>query len=318
MKILNSIEEFPGELTSSDRFVAVTLGNFDGVHLGHKALFAVLERVKKKYDAVSVAFSFKPHPLEVLTGVCPPKLNTEKDKEALIKKMGADYLLHCPFTRELAALSPSEFVKKILIDGLNAKEVVVGYNYTFGDKGSGNAQTLVDLCAEYDCHVTVVPPVQTRLGVVSSTLIRSKVQAGEIEEASELLGYCYQLKGKVVKGLQLGRKLGFPTANIRLEPNMQLPKYGVYACYSAFEGRMVKSVVNVGLRPTINDNIEPTVESNLLNFSGNLYGKKMTVFFVEQLRPEQKFDGLEALKNQIAKDAQTAEKILNEKRVIKY
>ena len=133
-----------------------------------------------------------------------------------------------------------------------------------------------------------MPPVQTRLGVVSSTLIRSKVQAGEIEEASELLGYCYQLKGKVVKGLQLGRKLGFPTANIRLEPNMQLPKYGVYACYSAFEGRMVKSVVNVGLRPTINDNIEPTVESNLLNFSGNLYGKKMTVFFVEQLRPEQK------------------------------
>ena len=318
MKILNSIEEFPGELINSNQFVAVTLGNFDGVHLGHKALFSVLERVKKKHDAVSVAFSFKPHPLEVLTGVCPPKLNTEKDKEALIKKMGVDYLLHCPFTKDLAALSPAEFVRKILIDGLNAKEVVVGYNYTFGDKGSGNAQTMVDLCAEYDCHVTVVPPVQTRLGVVSSTLIRSKVQAGEIEDASELLGYCYQLKGKVVKGLQLGRKLGFPTANIRLEPNMQLPKYGVYACYSAFEGRMVKSVVNVGLRPTINDNIEPTVESNLLNFRGDLYGKKMTVFFVEQLRPEQKFDGLEALKNQIAKDAQTAEKILDEKRVIKY
>lgn len=318
MKILNSIDEFPSDLRNTDKFVAVTLGNFDGVHVGHKALFAVMERETKKHDGVAVAFSFKPHPLEVLTGVCPKKLNTEKDKEILISKMGADYLINFPFSIEAAKQSPADFVREVLIEGLNAKEVVVGYNYTFGNKGMGNAQMLTELCREYDCHVTVVPQVQTRLGVVSSTLIREKVAAGEIEAASELLGYCYQLKGKVVKGLQLGRKLGFPTANIRLEENMQLPQYGVYACYSAFEGRMVKSVVNVGLRPTINNNVEPTVESNLLNFTGNLYGKKMTVFFVEKIREEQKFDGLDALKKQIAKDAKTAEQILSEKRVIKF
>lgn len=318
MKVLNGIEEFPAEIINSNRFVAVVLGNFDGVHVGHKALFSVMEREVKKHDGVAVAFSFKPHPLEVLKGECPKKLNTEKDKEILIGKMGADYLLNFPFSKDAAAQSPADFVREVLIEGLNAKEVVVGYNYTFGDKGRGNAQMLVELCAQYDCHVSVVPKVETRLGVASSTLIRQKVAAGEIEAASELLGYCYQLKGKVVKGLQLGRKLGFPTANVKVDPDMQLPEYGVYACYSAFEGRMVKSVVNVGLRPTINNNIEPTVESNLLNFTGNLYGKKMTVFFVEKIRSEQKFDGLEALKSQIAKDAKTAEQILSEKRVVKF
>ena len=318
MIVLNSLQEFPAELRNTDRFVAVTLGNFDGVHVGHKALFSVMEREAKKHYGIGVAFSFKPHPQEVLTGVGPKKLNTEKDKEQIIHKLGADYLLNFPFNRTVAAQSPEDFVREVLIEGLNAKEVVVGYNYTFGDRGVGTAKILEELCAFYDCHVTVVPQVQTRLGVVSSTLIRRKIAAGDIAAANELLGYNYQLKGKVVKGLQLGRKLGFPTANVRLEEDMQLPEYGVYACYSAFEGRMVKSVVNVGLRPTINNNVEPTVESNLLNFTGNLYGKKMTVFFVEKIRSEEKFDGLDALKRQIAKDAKTAEAILAEKKVVKF
>lgn len=318
MKILNGIEEFPSEIINANMFVTVVLGNFDGVHMGHRALFSVMEREVKKHNGIAVAFSFKPHPLEVLTGHCPPKLNTEKDKEKLIAKMGTDYLVNFPFSKEAAAQSPADFVREYLIEGLNAKEVIVGYNYTFGNKGSGNAQMLKELCAEYDCHVTVVPKVETRLGTASSTLIRSLIATGEIEEANELLGYSYQLKGKVVKGLQLGRKLGFPTANVKVETNMQLPEYGVYACYSAFEGRMVKSVVNVGLRPTINNNVVPTVESNLLNFNENLYGKTMTVFFVEKIRSEQKFDGLEALKTQIAKDAQRADEILEVQKVVKF
>lgn len=318
MKILNSIEEFPKEIINSNRFVAVALGNFDGVHMGHRALFSVMEREVKKHNGVAVAFSFKPHPMEVLTGHCPPKLNTEKDKEKLIAKMGTDYLVNFPFTKEAAAQSPADFVKEYLIDGLNAKEVVVGYNYTFGNRGSGNAEMLKELCAKYDCHVTIIPKVETRLGVASSTLIRSQIATGDIEDANELLGYSYQLKGKVVKGLQLGRKLGFPTANVKVDADMQLPEYGVYACYSAFDGRMVKSVVNVGLRPTVKNNVVPTVESNLLHFDEDLYGKMITVFFVEKIRSEQKFDGLDALKAQIAKDAQKADEILSEKRVVKF
>lgn len=312
MKVINKISDFPEELRTENSFVVVALGNFDGVHIGHKTLLQTMVKAAKANQGVSVAFSFLPHPLAVLTGKSPNKLNTEIEKQQLIAELGVDYLLNFPFSKEAAKQSPQDFVEEFLMEGLNARQVVVGFNYTFGDQGKGNPALLQRLCAAHGCQVIVVPPVETRAGIVSSTLIRKEIDQGNILLANELLGYPYCLSGPIVRGRQLGRQLGFPTANVDVPEEMQLPAFGVYAAWAKCEGRVLQSVVNVGLRPTIDDNLTPTVEVNCLDFDEDIYGKEMSVHFVAEIRKEKKFDGLEALIAQISKDAITARNLLEQ------
>lgn len=310
MDILQSIKDFKQQ----DNYLAVTLGNFDGVHLGHQKLMRRAVEAAKRAGGYSLAFTFEPHPLAVLTGKQPQLLQSRTEKRRTISDMGLDYLLELPFTPELAALPPEDFVRQFLCpDGLHIDLLVVGFNFSFGAKGSGNTETLQKLGEAYGFQVEVMPAYQHCGSIVSSSWLRRLIAAGEIAMANCLLGREYTLSGEVVHGRQLGRQFfGFPTANILADENLLLA-YGVYAAWAECSGCRWPAVVNVGLRPTIAENIVPTIETHCLGVDQDLYGQQMRVHFVQEIRPERKFSSMELLREQIAADSRTAAEILGQK-----
>lgn len=308
MKILRSAAEFDQQAG----FVAVTLGNFDGVHLGHQQLLRRAAAAARENGGVALAFTFEPHPLAVLAKQPPRLLQSRAAKRRAIAELGLDYLLELPFTAELAAVPPRAFVRQFLAPaGLAADLLVVGFNFSFGAKGEGNAETLQKLGAELGLRVEVLPPFQWEGRVVSSSWLRRLIAGGEIAMANRLLGREYALAGEVVHGRQLGRNFfGFPTANILADASMLLPAFGVYAAWAECAGRVFPAVVNVGLRPTVAENVVPTIETHCLGVDCDFYGQQMRVRFVREIRPERKFASLELLREQIAADSRTAAEIL--------
>lgn len=308
MEILRSVEDFEQQ----NKFLAVTLGNFDGVHLGHQQLLRQAVEKAKENGGLSMAFTFEPHPLAVLSGRRPQLLQNRNEKRRAIAAYGLDYLLELPFTADLAVMQPEPFVEQFLGPrGLAADLLVVGFNFSFGAKGAGNSQTLQDLANVQGFLVEVVPPCQQDGDIVSSSWLRKLVAAGQIAKANQLLGREYALSGEVVHGRQLGRQFfGFPTANILAEADMLLPAFGVYAAFAECLGQTWPAVVNVGLRPTIAENIVPTIETHCLGADCDFYGQEMRVRFVQEIRPERKFASMELLREQIAADSETAAKIL--------
>lgn len=308
------------------RGCAVTIGNFDGVHRGHQALILRAIDSARSQGLPAVVITFEPHPLRVVLGDgAPPQLISLQHKLECFADLGVDLALVMPFTRETMALSPEDFVSRVLVESLNTRLLVVGYDYAFGKGRRGNAALLAEEGKRYGFSVEEFPAVQVDGGIVSSTRIRKALMAGDIAEATALLGRPHSVEGTVTRGMNRGgRLLGFPTANLRLDSDLLLPCTGVYAVLAEVnprqhslpgvcrgsEGLYLKGVANVGKNPTFGDEFL-RVETHLLDFHANIYDTPFRVHFIERLRDERKFNGVTELIDQIRRDAETAKQVLD-------
>lgn len=310
---------------------AIALGNFDGVHRGHQAVLqpalqrqvalagslAVSEPVpiRPSSRAYATAVTFTPHPREFFTGESRQLLTPLEEKAREFERLGLEQLVLLPFDRELARLTPEEFVQDILLRQLQATRISVGADFRFGRDRAGTAAELKAIAARYGCEVAIAPLQTQAAERISSSRIRTALQAGAISDANGWLGRPYALIGTVVRGQQLGRQLGFPTANLQLPADKFLPRYGVYAARVAF-GRDPRveptypAALNLGCRPTVNAGDAPLVEVHLLDWQGDLYGQDLAVSLSHFLRPEQHFASLETLQAQIHRDCATARQLL--------
>lgn len=312
MQIIQSLAALPADLHGG----AVAIGNFDGVHLGHRALVAEARRAAQGRAAASpvLAMSFEPHPRRFFMPDAPPfRLDGLAQKARLLAQAGADALLALPFDAAFAALGPQAFVADVLRRDLGAAHVVVGYDFTFGKGRAGDTAALHQLCAAPSIGggigVSVVQAQGDGAGAFSSSRIRALLQAGEPAAANVLLGRPWEIEGRVLHGDKRGRTIGFPTANVDMA-DFLVPKLGVYAVRTTLpDGRVIPGVANLGLRPTFGKD-KVALEVNLFDFAGDLYDQILRVAFIGFIRPEQKFAGLDALKAQIAADAAEARRIL--------
>jgi len=309
MQIIQDIETIKEPFQSA----VITIGNFDGVHIGHQALFhEVIERAEAM-DGTAIAMTFEPHPIRVIKqNGYPPLITLYEQKAELIEKAGIDVLICIPFTMDFAALSARTFVEEILIERIGMKAVIVGQDYTFGNRREGNVELLKQYGDEMGFEVIVAEWIQATDADnhrISSTAIRELVTEGAMKRAGKMLGRNYQIRGTVARGRDRGGKLlGIPTANLNLQDEL-CPKAGVYAVIVSYDGRRYPGVANIGYSPTFDDHVF-TVEAHILDFKKDIYGEKIMIDFVERLRGEIKFSGIDELIEQIDRDIVEARKIL--------
>lgn len=299
MEIITSLD---AELKNKYPATVIALGTFDGLHLGHTDVINTARDYAERNGLKLAVFTFSNHPLALIRpDLVPVRIISAEEKIKLLESFGVDYLINIPFTEDFAALSPDEFLDRLAC--FNYRCLVVGENFTYGFLGSGKTETLERSGRKNGFDVIVRPLVKMNGNVVSSTGIRNLIQAGHIEYANRMLGRAYSITGKIVHGEQRGRKLGFPTANIELvHGEMAVPAPGVYAVTASIEGRIYEGMGNIGNNPTFNDVEHARLEVNLFNFSGDLYGKTMSVQFHKYIRAEKKFSGVEELCRQIEED----------------
>lgn len=291
---------------------AVAIGNFDGVHLGHRKLIETAVAEARGLGGLAVVLTFNPHPLQLLAPDRFPGLLLDGEEKARqIARWGADLLVRCPFTPELAALEPRAFALEVLRERMRPQVVVVGFNFSFGRGGRGNPEMLEELGAEAGFRVLVLPPVAVDGETVSSSAIREALERGDVPRAARLLGYWPLLNGRVVSGEGRGRLLGFPTANLAVAPGVVLPAGGVYAARTEVDGRPYAVALNLGRRPTFGDGLPPTVEAFLLDFQGDLYGRWLRLEVRQRLRPERRFPDARALAEQLARDVEAVSRLIS-------
>lgn len=283
----------------------IALGFFDGVHLGHGALLRRAAEEAKKRGCESAVFTFDRPPKEVITGVPCPLINSPEDRAELVKRLyGIDEMLMVPFDDEMRTTPWDRFVTDILVGRYGAVHLVAGHDHHFGHKNQGSPELLREKCAELGLGCDIIPAVTIGGVTVSSTHIRKLLEEGDVETARAFLGHPHVLTQTVGHGRQLGRTIGIPTANLVAPPHVLLPRRGVYAAKITLpDGRAFGGVTNVGVRPTVNNGQDVTVEPWILDFDGDLYGQAIRVEFYHRLRDERKFDSLAALKSQIETDA---------------
>lgn len=281
----------------------VALGMFDGVHAGHRALLEKTVEAANAEHAIAAVYTFSNHPMEVLGGGVR-LLSDMRERNAIIRSLGIDELVSEPFTAEVASLSPEAYVNALL-ERWDVRELVVGYNYTCGERGAGTPETLTEIGKSRGFRVSVVQPVLYEGEPVSSTRIRIAVERGEMELAAAMLGRRYSFSGRVVKNKRIGRRIGFPTANIEADPLRVVPPDGVYASYAFVEGAAYRAVTNIGNNPTVNGE-KRTIETYIIDFDADIYGRELTVAFRFMIRGEILFSGIEELKEQIKKDVAIA------------
>lgn len=289
----------------------LTMGTFDGLHLGHLHVLDQLKHKSQQTGGQSVILTFWPHPKKVIGKGNIELLNTIEEKIDLFEKNKIDHLIILEFTKELASLTYQKFVQDILIDKLHIKNLIFGYDHRFGKNGEGTFNKLIPLSKHFNFELHKLDEV--RVGhAVSSTRIRHAISNGKVQEAAKMLGYPYQLKGKVIKGEQIGRKLGFPTANIDIScPYKLIPGNGVYACKAYINRTAIPAMMNIGVKPTINNKNERSIEVHLIDFSKNLYNSEVCVELIERIREEQKFPSLKELTIQLENDRIKTMEILN-------
>ena len=283
----------------------IALGFFDGVHLGHGALLRRAAEEAQKRGCESAVFTFDRPPKEVITGIPCPLINSPEDRAALVKRLyGIDEMLMVPFDDEMRTTPWDRFVTDILVGRCGAVHLVAGHDHHFGHKNQGSPELLKEKCAELGLGCDIIPAVTLDGVTVSSTHIRKLLEEGDVETARAFLGHPHVLTQTVGHGRQLGRTFGIPTANLVAPPHVLLPKRGVYAAKITLpDGRAFGGVTNVGVRPTVNNGQDVTVEPWILDFDGDLYGQAIRVEFFQRLRDERKFESLEALRSQIETDA---------------
>ena len=299
-------------LNNTDKYqnVVIALGNFDGVHLGHRELIKRTIEIAKLENGTPAVFTFDPHPMKVLQpDGCPPMLLTKEDKIRVLADLGVKLLIILPFSDSISNLSPEQFVKDILVEKLKVKAVVVGYNYNFGYKGAGDAYMLITLAEKCRFLTVVVEPVKCGDQEVSSTLVRQLLLAGNVADAARFLGYRPFVASWVVTGDQRGRQIGFPTANINLPEDVLFPATGVYAVKVEVLGRWYGGVANIGVKPTFNLNQPKNLEVHLFDFAEDIYGCKIKVEFISRIRREREFSSADELVKQIKTDLYKAQEI---------
>lgn len=285
----------------------VTLGNFDGIHLGHRKLIETVKMIGKEKDYQSVVFSFYPHPQIVLKKSNPiGMIFSRYEKKNRLEEIGIDLYIEYPFTKEFADISPEEFVEEILIKQLNTKIIVIGSNNRFGRQQKGNVQFLKEREKKWGLSVVEIPPVLYKDKIVSSTRVREELAKGNIKKVNELLNVPYIISGKILEGKKLGHTLGYPTANILSQENRLYPPNGVYITRTKWNNHFFRSVTNIGYNPTVNGK-EKVIETYVIDFNKNLYNEIIEIEFYQWLRKEQKFSNLEGLIKQMKKDVDSAE-----------
>ena len=309
MKVFNHLDQ----IIEPFKYAVITIGNFDGVHIGHQALFHEAIEKAETIGGTSVAMTFEPHPLRVMKpNNHPPLITLYEQKSELIERTGLDVLICVPFTLEFAALSAEQFVRDVLVQKIGMKAIVVGQDYSFGKNRQGDLDLLKSFGPEYGFEVIVAAWINSARALaerISSTKIRQLITDGRMEQAEKMLGRNYQIRGKVVRGRDRGGKvLGIPTANINLHDEL-CPKTGIYAVTVECEGQQHRGVANIGYSPTFDDH-EFTVEVHILDFSDNIYDKKIRVNFIKRIRDEIKFSNISELIDQIKLDIAAAHEIL--------
>ena len=294
----------------------VTIGTFDGVHLGHQAIFKEMRRLAKEVDGETVVVTFHPHPRQVLS-IGTERLRficSQEEKLKKIEEFGIDNVVVIPFTKEFASTPSDVFLKDYIVNNIHPAVIVVGYDHHFGKNRMGDYEMLSRMGEQYGFRTVQVEAQDVNEVAVSSTKIRNFLWTGNVKAANELLGYHYSVTGTVVMGNQIGRTLGFPTANLDIANEyLMINNPGVYACQTVIDGKVYNAMANTGLRPTIGDRADGDfiIEVNIFDFDGDLYGKTLKVWFIDRIRDEVKFNGLEALKQQLEQDRSTAKNILS-------
>ena len=298
MKIFHSINEF-----HSDKKTILTLGTFDGVHIGHAAILKKLTQNTADGEFESAVLTFFPHPRMVLQGKSDLKLlNTINEKIDLLEKIGIENLIIHPFDANFSQISAEEFVKTVLVDQLHIQKIIIGYDHRFGKNRTANIDDLTAFGLKYGFEVEQISAQEINDISISSTKIRTALEDGEINLANEYLGYSYFLSGTVVKGKQLGRTIGFPTANIELEEEYKLvPKNGVYIVAAEIDGKSVYGMMNIGFNPTVQGE-KRTIEVHFFDFDLDIYNRHILVAILQRIRSEEKFESVEFLKIQLGKD----------------
>lgn len=287
-----------------DRESVVTIGSFDGVHLGHQAILQQVIDKAKRSNSLAVAMTFEPQPQEYFSAeTAPPRLMRLREKIEALLDFGMDIVVCLRFNHDLRSLTATQFVQNILVDGVNAKHLIVGDDFRFGCDRKGDFASLVTMGKQLGFSVQNTQTVELHKQRVSSTLVRQLLMQSDFDRVSDLLGRPFSINGKVTYGQQLGRKLGFPTANVNLN-RFRAPLTGVYAVWVDIEGngRRIKGAANVGVRPTIGDMVKPILEVHLLDFDQQIYGQRISVEFVHKIRDEQQFTNLDDLAESISDD----------------
>ncbi len=279
----------------------VTIGNFDGLHKGHQVLIKKAVDYGKENNMKSVVFTFENHPANYFASNSIKNIISNKEKIRRLRKLGVDIIISIPFDEYMTKISAEEFVKNILVNKLGVEKVIVGYDFTYARNKEGNTDLLKILAKKHKFELEVIKPIKIDGTRVSSTYIRSLVSKGNVSDVKKYLGYNYEIEGKVIKCRQLGRTIGFPTANIEIDKNMITPKTGIYATKVYIDGTIYYGATNIGYNPTVNGK-NLSIETNILEFNEEIYGKTIKVEFLERTRDEKKFSSLEELKNQLEKD----------------
>lgn len=294
----------------------ITSGVFDGVHLGHQEILNKVKEVSSAIGGESVVVTFWPHPREVLKKDDSLKLiNSIEEKLVLLENLGIDHVVVIQFTPEFSKLSSKEFISDILVSKLNVNHLIIGFNHHFGHDRLGDFDIISKHAGSYNFFADQVSAVSSDKINISSTLIRKLLLDGDVDAANKYLGYQYHFSGKVVMGKQLGRTIGYPTANISLLHHFKIvPKTGVYAIWAQINNVKYPGMLNIGIRPTLNEAVPlVSIEAHLINFQGDIYNHEINVFFQQRIRDEVKFSGLDQLKKQLDKDKEEVSKILGVK-----
>ncbi len=279
----------------------ITIGNFDGIHKGHEVLIKKAVEYGKKRNIKSIVFTFENHPANYFRTNPIRNIISNEERINRLNKLGVDLVISIPFDKYMTKISAQDFVEKILVDKLGVEKIIVGDDFTFARNKEGNTDLLKKLSERYKYSLEVIKAIKINGTRISSTYIRSLVSQGDVYAVDEYLGYNYQLEGKVIHCKQLGRTIGFPTANIEVDKEVLIPKNGIYATRIKIEGKIYFGATNIGFNPTVNGS-KLSIETNILQFNEDIYGKLIKIEFLERIRDEKKFSSLDELKNQLKQD----------------
>ena len=286
---------------------AVTIGNFDGIHIGHQALINKLIQKGDGHNLNTVVLSFSPHPVQLITSTKFLNLFTSEEKKHFFSEYDIDYFIEYPFVDEFRNLSPEDFFKTVLVEKLGCKNLVIGQDYEFGSNKSGDVGTLKTLCEKYGIILDVVPHVENNNAKISSSTIRELILANDFDTAKKFMGRPYLIMGTVAEGRKIGRTLGFPTVNLLQHENKIIPKDGIFITKTKYKSNIYNSVTNIGRNPTVSDDTDRrTIETYIFEFEKQIYDEEITVYFYQKTRNEKKFNNVDELKNQISIDVSMA------------
>lgn len=307
MKIYRSIEDY-----DEDKRSVVTIGTFDGIHLGHQKILSRLIKSSKNKDLNSVVLTFFPHPRIILNKYNEVKMIDTLDEKIIhLNEIGIDSLVIHPFDKNFSLLSANQFIKDFLVDKLKIKHIIIGYDHRFGKGREASVTDLKNYADDYDFTVEEIKAQEIEKITVSSTKIRNSINQGDIKTTEKYLGRSFNLTGKIVKGDGLGKKINYPTANIFIEETYKIiPKDGVYLVETIIEDKLFNGMMNIGHRPTIGTNTK-SIEVHLFNFNEDIYGKVISIKMISKIRDEKKFSSIEALKEQLVKDENYCLKLIN-------